>query len=147
MRRLPPELIPDTTPAPRSARPGYVEATYAFRTVTPVIGCGFDAKSCDMDTPIRGGTIRGLLRVWWRSLKRNVSLAELAREERDLWGSTYEPGYVEVFVETTNQPVALDNWTYHEKLRERFGSDNMDAARYVLGARHESGSHAARLSQ
>jgi len=59
-------------------------------------------------------------------------LTELAREERDLWGSTYEPGYVDVFVETTAQPVALDNWTYHDKLRDRFGSDYMEAARYVL---------------
>lgn len=120
-------------PAPRSARPGWTERTYVLRTLTPMIGGGVEPGTSDDITWLRGGTVRGHLRFWWRAMMRkSPSLIDLARDEAWLWGSAEKPGLVEVEVEVVKASTPQDNWTYFDKLESTFGRDSAADAKYVL---------------
>lgn len=71
----------------RWARPTRPLFTIAMRTVTPIFGGGTQARQVDRITPIRGPSIRGQLRFWWRALfAHRHDDPCLAEREAELWG-------------------------------------------------------------
>jgi CRISPR-associated protein Cmr1 len=60
-----------------------VQAT--FRIVTPLfLGGAEPKKSCE----VRGPSIKGAMLFWWRALRPGVPLADLRRQESELFGSS-----------------------------------------------------------
>lgn len=83
---LPPE------PAKRSRRllegPERGTFTVHLKTLTPILGGAPRTREVDEVDLIRGPTVRGHLRFWWRALYAHgcASAKELALRERALWG-------------------------------------------------------------
>ncbi|WP_234969483.1 type III-B CRISPR module RAMP protein Cmr1 [Alicyclobacillus vulcanalis] len=97
------------------------------RTLTPVIGAGVRSQQVDQGHPIRGETVRGHLRFWWRTVSRGGPLDEwiekrlqaerggradvrlaafdsvkrLRLREAAVWGSSSQAGLVTVQVQST----------------------------------------------
>src|SRR5687768_1199811 len=62
----------------------------ALHVVTPMFGGSPKAGYVDEEQPIRGGTVRGHLRFWWRACRahRYTSGERLFADESALWGQT-----------------------------------------------------------
>jgi len=69
--------------------------------ITPLFGGSAQAGKVDCELPIRGASIRGHLRFWWRACRGAgyKDPRELFEAEKHIWGSTEEPGAIEVHVE------------------------------------------------
>jgi len=95
-----------TSPALESLNrdPGGVEGStrleYEFEVISPVFGGGVVPMEPDLVTPIRGASIRGQLRFWWRATSPYGDLQSLREAEEALWGSTEHPSRVSLTVET-----------------------------------------------
>jgi len=78
-----------------------VVETRKYELLTPLIGAGSSPFINDLQMPIRGGSIRGVLRFWWRATcgNRFGNLDDLRKAETAIWGSTDEASIVDVFVE------------------------------------------------
>lgn len=100
MRREP-KLAPP--PVARAEREGWVEETYELELLTPLLGGGAEPQVNDLEFPVRGGSIRGQLRFWWRATRGGQfkNRDELQKAENALWGSTTEPSRVQVDVKVT----------------------------------------------
>lgn len=74
-----------------------------YELLTPLIGGGVVPFVNDLQMPIRGGTIRGLLRFWWRATcgNRFGDLQGMRSAEVALWGSTDRASLVEVCIEAS----------------------------------------------
>jgi len=103
MRRAPispPPLLPSglarKTPLP------FIERRYRF--LTYVFGGGVTVrdheKHADAVTPIRGASIRGQLRFWWRACNPSgcTTVEELRKREGEIWGATSQAAKVEITV-------------------------------------------------
>ena len=77
-----------------------IEKSFEFRTITPVFGAGVKAGELDHYTPVRGTTVRGHLRFWWRVTRgRQFGTADQVRAaETAIWGSASEPSSVGIAV-------------------------------------------------
>jgi len=72
-------------------------ATYTLRLVSPAFLAGADQQSPE-SCELRGTTLRGLLRWWWRTLHAGyLTVRQLQMVERVLWGST-----------VTGSPIAIE---------------------------------------
>jgi CRISPR-associated protein Cmr1 len=98
-------------PEPAScARRKFEGETRSYRFLTYVFGGGvrFQAhkKYRDEVTPIRGASIRGQLRFWWRASnpRRCATLEDLRRLEGEVWGTTDLAS--PVGIQVLQQPVA-----------------------------------------
>jgi CRISPR-associated protein Cmr1 len=94
--------------------------SYEFRTITPVFGAGVKIGELDKTTPLRGTTVRGHLRFWWRATcgRQFESLQELRQAEDILWGSATVPGKVSVIVTVVKAvPVMAGN---QEKFNDNY---------------------------
>jgi len=140
LRTLVPTVPLPDPPAPseliRSGRAGHKELTFEIRAITPVIGAGYEAGEGDLVTPVRGGTIRGLLRHWWRAFYNARSIDSLREKEKTLWGWASYPGLIDVHVHHIKASDPKDNWTLYEHL-DRLGGQTLstqeqDTAKYVL---------------
>jgi CRISPR-associated protein Cmr1 len=84
------------------------ERRYQF--LTYVFGGGVKVKDHekhrDPVTPIRGASVRGQLRFWWRACNpsRCTTVEELRKREGEIWGTTSQASQVEIVVLT--QPSA-----------------------------------------
>ena len=89
--------FPERIPVPISKK---VENEYTFRTITPVFGAGVETGVLDEQTPVRGTTVRGHLRFWWRATRGRAftDYAELRARESAIWGDTDTPSEVDVEV-------------------------------------------------
>ncbi|MCL6581139.1 MAG: type III-B CRISPR module RAMP protein Cmr1 [Firmicutes bacterium] len=71
-------------------RPGYTRKLFRISVVTPCFGGGPVPQKPDPLTPVRGTSVRGHLRFWWRATRgaefRDV--ATLRKRESEIWGST-----------------------------------------------------------
>ena len=96
-------------PAPLSRReaPGVQVLDYEFSVATPVFGGGVRIdketphhKKLDDVTPVRGASIRGQLRFWWRATHGCTasSVAEMRQRESELWGASSKAGRVSLQV-------------------------------------------------
>ncbi|MBE3584333.1 MAG: type III-B CRISPR module RAMP protein Cmr1 [Limnochordaceae bacterium] len=74
--------------------------TYQIRMVTPLFGGGPVAGQNDSVTVVRGSTVRGHLRFWWRATRGATcpSVLELRKQEAKIWGNTEFPSPVQVDV-------------------------------------------------
>lgn len=92
------------------------ERTVELSLLTPLFGGGVAADGCpDPRTPIRGSSIRGQLRFWWRATAGAAfpSIEELRKAEMALWGSHEAPGKVDLVIDDRGigkpKPVPVNN--------------------------------------
>lgn len=81
---------------------GALLGPYELQFLTPVFGGGAVAKQAgDEVTPVRGSSLRGQLRFWWRATRggRYGSIEELREDEERLWGQASAPGLVDIEIE------------------------------------------------
>ncbi|MBQ3620099.1 MAG: type III-B CRISPR module RAMP protein Cmr1 [Methanosarcinaceae archaeon] len=66
-----------------------ITETRKYRMITPLFGGGVKAGVNDPITPIRGTSVRGQLRFWWRACKGGQfsSVEEMKKREDQIWGS------------------------------------------------------------
>ncbi len=60
-----------------------------LRVVTPILGGGVSPRDVDHVDYIRVPAVRGMLRMWWRSLWQGAEGKSLADAERELWGGVH----------------------------------------------------------
>ncbi|WP_158257454.1 type III-B CRISPR module RAMP protein Cmr1 [Haliangium sp. UPWRP_2] len=92
------------------------EKTVSLRVITPVFGGGVHIssdenlrhlKDPDRCTPIRGSTVRGQLRFWWRVMcGATVEPQELYEKESKIWGAARRPSPVSLSVEQSSINIA-----------------------------------------
>lgn len=105
-RSLPVEIPQISLPPPRQAF-----LSEELQVVTPLVGGGATPSVPDREAPVRGPSVRGQLRFWWRACfgNRYQTAAELFEAEAAVWGRTHRkglasfaPSAVEVRVTTEN---------------------------------------------
>lgn len=82
-----------------------ISMTRRYQLITPLFGGGVQAGQVDLTTPVRGSTIRGQLRFWWRATRGGEFDGDLARmkdAEEALWGSTSRASRVIISANTTD---------------------------------------------
>lgn len=87
-------------------KPGWTITTRTYKVITPLWGGGVEANVNDPVTLIRGSSIRGHLRFWWRALRGNSngsSITAMREKENSIWGSTKVPSQVKITVNVTNK--------------------------------------------
>lgn len=86
-------------PAPADIQ--VTRSTYEIRLITPLFGGGVQQRKADSVTPVRGMSIRGQLRFWWRATRgRNAgSSQQLWERESTVWGNTQVGSPVRIEVE------------------------------------------------
>lgn len=82
----------DKPPQIKKRETGRVTLMREYELITPLFGGGVKAGEVDRDNPIRGTSIRGQLRFWWRATRggqfgKDGLVAMKARED-EIWGST-----------------------------------------------------------
>jgi CRISPR-associated protein Cmr1 len=100
-----PTLKPSHTKA--ATREGYITETREYELITPLFGGGVKTKEADPITVIRGSSIRGHLRFWWRAtrLAQFRTLEDFRNGELNIWGGIGETttvSQVSLEVETIN---------------------------------------------
>lgn len=124
-----PKLAPP--PVARAEREGWVEETYELELLTPLLGGGAEPQVNDRDFPVRGGSIRGQLRFWWRATRGGQfkNRDELQKAENALWGSTTEPSAVVIRIANLQHsgPVHVNPPSF-PKARREMPSINPDIA-------------------
>ncbi len=77
-----------------------VNQVRAYDVITPIFGGGAIAQVNDAITLVRGTTIRGQLRFWWRACRAAEfpTIAAMKEQEDAIWGSTEKPSSVEIEV-------------------------------------------------
>lgn len=110
--RQPPQIpVPVIMPVQHRNR-----VNYGCLLVTPMIGGGAIPHQRDEHQLIRGASIRGQLRFWWRATRGGLfrTLAELKAAEDRIWGSTEHPSQVQIAVQVLkpgkeSEQVALNH--------------------------------------
>lgn len=72
-----------------------ITETRQYRLITPLFGGGVKAQEADPVTVIRGASVRGQLRFWWRATRGgqfNGDLDEMRKAENAIWGSAAKKG-------------------------------------------------------
>ncbi|MCW5971346.1 MAG: type III-B CRISPR module RAMP protein Cmr1 [Blastocatellales bacterium] len=71
-----------------------------YKLITPLFGGGVEPGEADPVTIIRGASVRGQLRFWWRACRspQFATLTDLKHREDSIWGSTETPSQVTVQV-------------------------------------------------
>lgn len=117
MREVPRDVSPPKVerPAESSAAgdaPAVVREERHYRLITPLFGGGVAPQEADPVTPIRGTSIRGQLRFWWRACRGGRfggDLAAMREAEAALWGAASTPGrptVSRISIEADAPPVA-----------------------------------------
>lgn len=93
-----PSDIPPCPAIPSSRLSDRVVREYQISLITPLFGGGVEAGAPDETLPIRGTSIRGQLRHWWRvAIGRGLGNQMWQREE-EIFGSTEFPSPVDIRV-------------------------------------------------
>ncbi len=98
--RSPPIALSSVSWEPGGTEPGRATIRCVLRSITPIFGGSARARECDFTHPVRGPSIRGLLRHWWRALQHGKAVSELKAAEDRLWGSVDHRSPVKVRVST-----------------------------------------------
>jgi len=102
------------SPAVRSS--GRVTREYQISLITPLFGGGVEAGAPDETMPIRGTSIRGQLRFWWRATRgaRFANHHDLFEQHAKIWGTTKQASPVEIAVGDVKakpaRPCARYDW-------------------------------------
>lgn len=79
-----------------------------YELITPLFGGGVETATTDPVTVIRGASVRGQLRFWWRACRGgqfNGDLEQMKQAENSLWGAADTgPSQVQVVVENDKNP-------------------------------------------
>lgn len=98
---------------PKAMGGGGVSARKGFKRLviddlslaTPMLGGGVESLKVDKDMPIRGQSVRGQLRFWWRTFQSCETVDDLRKREDAIWGSTRSASRVSVEVD-----IVSANW-------------------------------------
>lgn len=93
---------------------GRCEREYQISLVTPLFGGGAEPGKTDKDFPIRGTSIRGHLRFWWRATKGYRLGARMWQREEEVFGSTEFPSPLDIRVLSQPKVVPVGP-TYGER--------------------------------
>ncbi|MGQ9697571.1 MAG: type III-B CRISPR module RAMP protein Cmr1, partial [Armatimonadota bacterium] len=95
-----------------------------IHVVTPLFGGSAQAGQVDHQLPIRGASVRGHLRFWWRACKGAGydNPRDLFEAEKRIWGSTDEPGAIDVDVEMLQQGKEVSSAEYSRRPDGTYGS-------------------------
>ncbi len=63
-----------------------ISRVFSFNLITPMFGGGAESWKLNLDAPIRGQSIKGQLRFWWRTMQNIDDNQELLRKENRLFG-------------------------------------------------------------
>lgn len=85
-----------------------VEETRTYAFLTPVFGGGVEPQKPDPITPVRGASIRGQLRFWWRAAnpRRLRDEDELRKAETEIFGGPNERSKLIIHIDTTELRAA-----------------------------------------
>lgn len=101
--------IPDT----KGEREGLQKLEYTIELITPMFGGGHEAGEIETDPEmvIRGSSIRGHLRFWWRATRGTncENWEELLQKENEIWGSTSHPSKIQIEVIVSTEKIQRDN--------------------------------------
>ncbi|WP_045826769.1 type III-B CRISPR module RAMP protein Cmr1 [Teredinibacter turnerae] len=122
-----PRLI--SKPAPQPAvhshddknTPPHPQWRYNIQVVTPMFGGGVEARVLDPSQLIRGTSIRGHLRFWWRATRgaKFDNLASLREREAAIWGDTDTPSRVQLQVRLLSNDKPKSVLEYIEELKNQ----------------------------
>ncbi len=111
--RIPKLSPPAVTPTPDSR----VMEIRHYKLITPLFGGGVDAQQADPITAIRGTSVRGQLRFWWRATRGgqfNGDLKAMRECENAIWGSAAKrdnklggPSQVTLTIQVLNEGCPL----------------------------------------
>ena len=108
-----------------------VSRDYAIRLLTPLFGGGVEPGEPDPSLPIRGASIRGQLRFWWRATcGRLLPVNKMWRREEEIFGSGDFPSPLEMEVSRV-QGI--------ERLKASEAIDRDSPVRYALFPAIENG--------
>src|ERR1700728_4762191 len=91
-----------------------VTKEYQISLVTPLFGGGVEAGMLDESLPIRGTSIRGQLRFWWRIVIGRRFGAQMWQREEEVFGSTEFPSPLDIRILEQPNVVKVDP-TYGER--------------------------------
>lgn len=80
----------DKPPQAEKKENGRISMTRQYELITPLFGGGVKANVVDTDNPIRGTSVRGQLRFWWRAIcggRFDGSLEKMKAAEDEIWGA------------------------------------------------------------
>lgn len=83
-----------------------------YKLITPLFGGGVEAHKADPITIIRGASVRGQLRFWWRATRGGQfggDLKKMRQAENAIWGSAAKKG--DENSEPSKVQVLIEEWT------------------------------------
>ena len=83
-------FIEATVPEVHPVDDGRIVEVRKYRLITPLFGGGVKAQEADPITVIRGASVRGQLRFWWRATRGGQfggDLEKMREAENAIWGS------------------------------------------------------------
>jgi len=121
VRKLP-EKCPEAPANAFEASGNWKRHTYEISLITPLFGGGPVPGENDPVTLIRGASIRGNLRFWWRATRgaRFENIKDLRAREGEIWGTASYPSLVTVNINevTKGRP---EQWATYKPDRKRGG--------------------------
>jgi CRISPR-associated protein Cmr1 len=93
-----PKSIPNCPPIPENCRHNKETREFEIQLVTPMFGGGVVAGEIDPICPIRGTSIRGQLRTWWRIIYGYSLGRGMWQREEEIFGTTKFPSSLTVMV-------------------------------------------------
>jgi len=65
-----------------------VREEYQFELITPMFGGDAESWKLDLKNPVRGQSVKGQLRFWWRTMQDETKPQQLLINENKIWGGT-----------------------------------------------------------
>lgn len=120
--RCVPDVCPSAPDHARATDARWVQRCYEIAVVTPLFGGGPAPGTNDPVTLIRGPSIRGQLRFWWRAARGAAfaDVAALRRREGEIWGTAEAASPVTLWVSDEHRGPCR-NWAEYEQDRKRGG--------------------------
>jgi len=116
---LMPRQIPDCPDAPdiSSENSDFTTEPFDIHVVTPLFGGGVKASENDPITVIRGSSIRGHLRFWWRATRGAAfeTWKDLRKAEEEIWGSSERASKVNIQINIKNPGKSIFNYTEEKR--------------------------------
>jgi CRISPR-associated protein Cmr1 len=111
--RDPKKQFPNTNVPEVALKPDYrVTEIRRYKLITPLFGGGVEEHKADPITVIRGASVRGQLRFWWRATRGgqfNGSLEAMRKGEQAIWGSAAKKG--DENSGPSEVQVVIEKWT------------------------------------
>ena len=63
-----------------------IRKSFRFELITPMFGGDAGSWKLDLKNPVRGQSVKGQLRFWWRTMQSETDHKKLLQKENQLWG-------------------------------------------------------------